>query len=203
LFDVAIERVVNDLKNGDLSLTFAKCYKDSGLLESGRKLLIIRAAIGATGFKHGQWGLNCPLYQKMCEMLDYALSLNEENKLVALLWHQGEHEVGKENPPETYRKQLYEMFIDFKKRFGVPDLPIVTADFSRKWKEAKGEKATAISRVIKEVVTELGGRYIDTSRLLSNSEKNGDDDVIHFCRQSLYELGEMYFKEYSSIISSK
>jgi hypothetical protein len=203
LFDIASERVVNEMKNGDLSLTFARCYKNNGYLRSGRKLLIIRAAIGATGFMHGQWGINSPLYNKMCEMLDYALSLNKDNKLVALLWHQGEHEVGKGNPPQNYKNQLMEMLLDFKVRFKAPHLPIITADFSKKWKAAKREKADAISTVIKEVVTELGGIFIDTSGLLSNSEKNGDDDVIHFCRESLYILGEMYFNEYRALVQAK
>jgi len=197
-FEIASERIVNESKYGDLSLIFAKNYKQQGYLNEGRKLLIIRAAIGSTGFKHGQWGISGPLYLKMCEMLEYALSLNKSNKLVALLWHQGEHEVGKENPPEVYESQLKEMLLDFKERFSSPSLPIISADFSRKWKTAKREKAAAISSVIKKVITGLGGVFLDTSDLLSNSEKNGDGDAIHFCRESLYILGERYFNAYDA-----
>jgi len=198
--DIASERIVNEMKYGELALTFAKKYKSQGYLQSGRKILIIRAAIGATGFMHGQWGLNGPLYLKMCEMLEYALSLNGQNRLVTLLWHQGEHEVGKNNPPEAYRAQLQEMLLDFKKRFSSPSLPIISADFSNEWKMAKREKGAAISSVIENVITGLGGIFLDTKDLLSNNQKNGDGDVIHFCRESLYTLGERYFDAYSSIV---
>ncbi len=197
--DVASERIVNEMKYGELSLTFARKYKAQGYLQSGRKILIIRAAIGATGFKHGQWGLTGPLYLKMCEMLEYALSLNKQNRLVTLLWHQGEHEVGKENPPDIYKTQLEEMLLDFKERFNAPNLPIISADFSSQWKAAKQGKAAPISSVIESVITGLGGIFLDTSDLLSNSEKNGDGDIIHFCRESLYTLGERCFEAYKAI----
>ena len=88
------------------------------------------------------------------------------------------------------------MMLDFKERFSAPNLPIISADFSRKWKAAKREKAAAISFVIEKVITSLGGVFLDTSDLLSNSEKNGDSDAIHFCRESLYILGERYFAAY-------
>ena len=34
---------------------------------------------------------------------------SEDDRFVAFLWHQGEHEVGKENPPEIYESQLKEI----------------------------------------------------------------------------------------------
>lgn len=37
-----------------------------------------------------QWGLQDDLYVRMMEMVDFARSLNAENRVVGFLWHQGE-----------------------------------------------------------------------------------------------------------------
>ena len=58
---------------GDFSLTFSKAYIDAGLLAPNRKILIIRAAVGGTGFQKKHWGIGDILYLKMLEMTDYAL----------------------------------------------------------------------------------------------------------------------------------
>ena len=61
---------------GDFALSFANEYVKKGYLEEGRKILIIRAAVGGTGYKTNQWGKGKILEEKMFELTDYALSLN-------------------------------------------------------------------------------------------------------------------------------
>ena len=46
----AAERVIGNNIFGDFSLAFATCYIKNGFLTAPRKLLIIRAAVGGTGF---------------------------------------------------------------------------------------------------------------------------------------------------------
>jgi hypothetical protein len=121
-------------KIGDFSLTFAKRYKDAGLLTGGRKLLIIRAGVGGTGFFKKYWGQTDECYLKMIEMIDMALGMNEENRLVAFLWHQGEHDAFEGNPPDIFESQLREMFESVRNRYICPSLPIVSGDFVNDWK---------------------------------------------------------------------
>ena len=109
---VADEREDRDGKIGDFALTFAKEYKKQGLLDAGRKLLIVRCAVGGAGFMKGHWGVGNPLHSKMIELVDYALSLNSENKIVGFLWHQGEHDAFEKNPPEIFESQLKAMITD-------------------------------------------------------------------------------------------
>ena len=104
---IAQERQVAGIPIGDFALSFARKYVENGLLKKNRKLLIIRAGIGGTGFKKGNWGVKDQLYLKMREMVDYALSLNEENRIVGFLWHQGEHDAFEKNEPEIFEKQLF------------------------------------------------------------------------------------------------
>ena len=183
---------------GCFALRFATRYVEAGLLEEGRKLLIVRAAIGGTGFQKGNWGLTAPLYLKLLEMTDYALSLNPENKVVAFLWHQGEHDAFEGNLPENYKKQLFEMFTDARARYG--NMPVITADFANEWKTLNIEICAPIIEVIKEVSRDLGNAaFVETADLLSNNQTLQNGDTIHFSKQSLYILGGRYFNAFQQL----
>lgn len=198
--EIADERdtVINDVPRrvGDFALTFAKAYIDAGMLEQGRKVLIIRAAVGGTGFQRNHWGIADELYLKMLEMTDYALSLNPENRLKGILWHQGEHDAFEGNLPENYRNQLTALIESVKERYNSPNLPFICADFVREWKSENLEICEPILQVIREVAQAQGGAFVETSDLPTNNEVTGSGDNIHFCRESLHILGRRYFDAY-------
>lgn len=189
-------------KVGDFSLTFATEYKKQGFLENGRKLLIVRAAVGGTGFMKKHWGTTDELYLRMLEMTDYALSLNSENRIVGMLWHQGEHDAFEGNPPDVFEKQLKALITDVKNRYGLPRLPLVSGDFVNDWKSKNIEICAPIVEKIKAVTASEGGLFVETSDLPSNDQKLGNNDDIHFCRESLHILGKRYFDAYSAIIKA-
>ena len=200
---VADERIGKEgnekgLTIGDFSLTFSKRYVESGMLENGRKLLIIRGAIGGTGFQKGNWGLTAQVYLKLLEMTDYALSLNPENRIVAFLWHQGEHDAFEKNPPENYKKQLFEVISDVRSKYG--NMPFIAGDFVNEWKSKNIEICEPIINSIKGVVADLGNyAFVETSDLLSNNQTMNNGDDIHFSRESLHILGERYFETFQKI----
>lgn len=204
VIDVADERdvVINniDRRVGDFSLTFAKAYIDAGLLEEGRKVLIIRAAIGGSGFQKNHWGMEDDQYLKMLELTDYALSLNPDNRLKGILWHQGEHDAFEGNTPQRYRQQLTDLIDSVRQRYKCPDLPFVCGDFVREWKSQNMEICEPILQVIREVTAAVNGRFVETSDLPSNNEDTDSGDGIHFCRESLHILGKRYFEAYRQII---
>ena len=184
---------------GDFSLTFSKAYEDAGYLQGDRKLLIIRAAIGGTGFKKGQWGIGNPLYVKLVEMVDYALAQNPENRVVALLWHQGEHDAFEKNPPETFKSQIKAQMQDIRDRYG-KNLPIIAGDFVNEWKSKNLDDCIPILEKIQETLVELGnGAFVQTADLPSNNQKISNGDDIHFCRESLHILGGRYFTAFESL----
>ena len=196
---VAKERPYNDSKLGDLALTFSEKYIESGLLKNGRKILIVRGAIGGTGFQKGHWGVGAPVFEKMLEMTDYALSLNPENKVVGFLWHQGEHDAFEGNTPANYKKQLLSTVETGRAKYG--KTPFIAGDFSNEWKSLNIGICEPIIKVIKEVVDEVGcSAFVETADLPSNNQKTGNGDNIHFCRQSLHVLGERYFNAFMKII---
>ena len=133
-------------------------------------------------------------------MVDYAVNLNKENRLMAFLWHQGEHDAFEKNDPQIFEKQLRDMVNDARSRYNAPDLPFIAADFVADWKGKNLDDCLPIVDKIKQVVKSVGvGAFVETSNLLSNDQANQNGDDIHFCRKALYELGERYFKVFQEI----
>ena len=200
---IAAERPHPDLAEGDLrgdlTLSFAQKYVEEGLLEPDRKLLIVRTAVGGTGFLKGYWRKGDPLYQRMLRMTDGALALHPQNRLVAMLWHQGEHEAAFQNDPERYRGQLTEVLESVRTRYALPNLPIICGGFCREWAEENQPYCDDVMAVIRQVTEALGGSYVETADLRSNNQKVGDGDTIHFCREDLQELGRRYFAAFTRL----
>ena len=198
--EVADERDGAGGRVGDFALTFAKKYKENGFLAEGRKLLIIRAGVGGTGFKKKQWTPDGAVYLKMLEMIDFATALNEKNRLVAFLWHQGEHDAFEGNPPDVFEDQLRFMIDSVKERYNAPEIPFVSGDFVNEWKSENIESCTPIIERIKRITAEQGGMFVEASDLSSNNQAVGNGDNIHFSRESLHILGIRYFDAFSEIM---
>jgi len=70
--EIAREDVYEWGKQNNFSLAFAREYVKADL-KRGRKLLILRAAVGGTGFSDKRWGPEDDLYLRMMEMIRRAL----------------------------------------------------------------------------------------------------------------------------------
>lgn len=197
--EIAKERIVDNEVLGDFSLTFAEDYINSGLLEKGRKLLIIRSAVGGTGFMNGHWGAFDYLYFRMIALTDYALSLNPNNRVVAFLWHQGEHDAVLKNTCEKYFESLNAVVNNVKYRYGQA-VPFLAADFVYEWSKKQIEICQPIINATRQVVSNYkNAAFIETDNLLSNNQKVGNGDEFHFCRDALHELGHRYFHVYKEL----
>lgn len=211
--DVADEELCGDVKRANFGDYFAREYKRRGLLGKGRKILVIRAACGSTGFCSGHWGLTDSLFRRMLDMTDIALSLNDKNRLVALLWHQGEddavYSVGtdKEKREKIYYRNFRNLVDTFRARYGAFDLPVIAGGFSSEWMKLNAyhkEGAETVIAATKRVLNDVGnGAFADASDLKSNHEETGAIDYIHFSRNSLRILGGRYFGEYLKITEKK
>lgn len=185
-------------KVGNFGLTFAEEYIKAGLLQEGRAVLIIRAGVGGTGFCRKEWGLGSLLYTKLTELVDYALSLDKDNRVVALLWHQGECDSVEKNPPHVFGAQLKEQMLDARARYG--DMPIIAGDFVNDWKSKNLALCQPIIEKIKETLAECGkGAFVETADLPSNDQTIGNGDDIHFSRQSQHILGRRYFEAFKKL----
>ena len=200
---VAQERVNKNCVQGNLALSFARAYLEERLAED-RSLLILPAAVNGTGFADGRWISTGDLYLRMMEMIRTALELNPENRLVAFLWHQGETEVFAKESYEFHRGHLASMLRSVREGFGVPRLPLVAGDFCQEFKAKNADACAPIVKAIRDVFLEMGGAFVDTQGLRSNWSVNAVHplkrvDEVHFCRESLYELGERYYDAFAEL----
>ena len=198
----ARELVVGNEIVSNFSLSFAEEYIGRGRLKNGRKLLIVRAAVGGTGFSDKRWGIDDDLFLRMMEMTKTALSLNPKNRLAALLWHQGETDALNGVTHKGYVANLTTLINRVRETFDCRDLPFIAADFVSEWKNDNLQVCIPIIQAIKEVCANDGhARFFETSDLQSNNQRTGNGDTIHFCREALNILGVRYFNAYCEIVS--
>jgi len=215
---VANERIGPDWRDSDsngkvnnFALSFAKEYLLSGRLAGGRKLMIIRAAVGGTGFADKRWGMTDDLYLKMMELIKYSLNLNPANELVAFLWHQGETDACYDTSRDLHYKNLKELIESVRVKFNCPFLPFIAGDFVPQWKARCAAKKESLEELfpgmpwagnvipvvtaIKDVCSDIGNaEFVKTDGLSSNHEVVGNGDIIHFSRDALNKLGVRYYK---------
>ena len=195
---IAEERILDGNKTNDFSLSFAREYIKNGRLESGRKILIIRAAVNGTGWADHRWGMTEDLYLKMMEMIKFALDLNSGNRLVAFIWHQGETDCG--SPHDVHYNHLKELVESVRTIYNAPELPFIAGDFVHEWKNKYLEATEPIARAIKDVCDDIGfAAFVETSELHSNNQDTGCGDDIHFSREALNQLGVKYFEVFINI----
>ncbi|MCL2740682.1 MAG: sialate O-acetylesterase [Oscillospiraceae bacterium] len=187
---------------GSFHLSFARLYKERYLTGDGRgrRLLILRTAVGGTGFADGRWGLGDDLFLRMMAMTRHALALGPgNNALTALLWHQGENDSGKATC-ETHRANLRGLVEAVRGAFAAPALPFVAGGFCGEWAAKNAAACGPIAAAIEGVCSDVGhAAFADLSDLPSNNQSIGNGDDIHFSRDALYAMGERYFKAYETL----
>lgn len=203
---VADERPAEGYRRGVLALPFAKRYKEEFLSED-RKILIVDTALGGTGFCSGHWTLDGGLYVRMVDMVENALSMNAENRVVALLWHQGEMDTArsaKYTEQELYDRHYLNVSIlvkDVRARFG--DMPFICGGFNNEWFN-NTPRAVITEQAQKDVARDLGkGAFCQGNDLLSNNQITGKGEAVHFNRESVYILGNRYFDAYKEIVKGE
>lgn len=175
-------------------LFFGKRYEKE-YLRPGRKLLFIRAAAGESGFSNGGWGKRDYLYLNAIDMAKRIKLGNKENKIVAILWHQGETDIVKSVTKEYYKENLSALIRGMRFELNMPYLPFIAGDMVEEWCKHQ-ENADNVREGIKEVIEETDYCSFVSSQGLSG---NSEDDTVHFSGKSNEILGYRYFEEYKKI----
>lgn len=191
------------------AMRFADEYIEQGYLANDRKLLILRCAVGGTGFYNGNWGVGMLLYERMLDMIKYALSLNCENRVVAFLWHQGESDAferqdwSSQERREFYYNHFKPVAENIRSCCNQPELPILCGGLIDDWSQDYREPCNAVMEATKQVCVAVGNAaFVEATGLLSNNQKTGNGDNIHFCLDATYALGKRYFESYQAVLSN-
>ena len=200
------ERNVDGIYNSDLSLSFVEQYKKSRFYSPDRKILVIKTAYGGSGFAFDQHGVGNPLYRRMLDMINVGLSLNKNNRIVAFLWHQGEHDAFEnaqfsyDERYDYYYSNLLKQFLAIREKYKQFDFPIITGGLCRDWKKRYMEQSEAVEKATVDVCNKLGNAaFVVASDLPSNEEAIHNGDLDHFYKQSVLILGERYFEAFASL----
>ncbi|MCL2083793.1 MAG: sialate O-acetylesterase, partial [Oscillospiraceae bacterium] len=165
----------------NLSLPFSARYIQKGLLQPPRKLLIIRAAVGGTGFLDMRWGLKDDLYLRMMKMTETALSLNAANRLAAFIWHQGESDASNNAAYETHYWNLTALLKSVRETFDCKRLPFIAGDFVQDWKGSNREICEPVVQAIRAVCQDAPpAALVETAGVILNPQGGDHHITIHF-----------------------
>ncbi len=136
----------------------------------------------------------------MMSMIHTALDLNDKNKLVAMLWHQGETDANLLAEYDEHRSNLQNLLQAVRSEFNCPNLPFIAGDFVQQWNEENPQIVKPVIKAIKDVCSNNSKcEFVNTEGLLSNDQTLKNGDTIHFSRESLYILGERYFEKFKTL----
>ena len=200
LINITEERQNTSGKIGCFATAFARKYMENDLRE-GRSLLIIHTAVGATGFAKHHWGVGEVLYERMLDMTKEALSMNSENRLVGVIWHQGEHDaifrpdLEDDVREATHISELGSVIRGFRAVFG--DVPFIMGGFNDEL-VASVPRMNVIMSAMRALTEELPKvALVNAEGLPTNNQALGNGDQYHFSRNSLNILGERYYSVFS------
>lgn len=204
------ERSVDGIYNSDLSLSFVEEYKKSKFYSPERKILVIKTGYGGSGFAFDQHGVGNPLYERMLDMINIGLSLNKNNRLVAFLWHQGEHDAFEnawfsyKERYDYYHKNLLNEFLAVRDEYKQFDFPIITGGLCRDWKKRYAIESEAVEKASIDVCEKIGNaKFVIADDLPSNEEIIHNGDLDHFCKESILTLGRRYFNAFALLKNKK
>ena len=162
-------------------MSFARSYLKT--LPSTRKVLLVPAAFAGTGFSGLRWNPGNDLFEDALLRVNAALASDAENCLAAILWSQGESDVGRMTAT-GYQAALDAMIKALRTRIaasaGADAAPFVLGQFSPDW---VGTTPSADQQAILGVInaTPTRQRYtavVSTAGLTSNVTQ-GLDGAIH------------------------
>ena len=160
-------------------LSFAKKYYEK-YCWGGRKVLIVPCASSGTKLVNSSWHpRQGSLYTKMVERTIKALNLNPNNRLIGVLWHQGESDSSETK--ETYRDTLIELINNFREDVGVPNCPFLLG-------EPNNNSPVNVVNALKEIPSLINYTYFVSCAGLTGNI----NDTIHFDSNSLREYGKRF-----------
>jgi hypothetical protein len=206
----------------NFSLGFCKLYKQNNKLATGRKILLIHGAIGSTGLTTTSdksihktkkldgttgvsWNSNEAAAGNLGTMLQariqQALNSNASNKLVAILWQQGEEDC--ENPDtkidltSTYSSELSKLVT--KLRVGTT-APFLVGGFTDWYQNQKISGITKVLTALKTPSTSITNYYYVGSGI-SNAlwDDRGYSNGIHYNANGQKNLATLYFNTFKNI----
>ncbi|NAS14078.1 sialate O-acetylesterase [Poritiphilus flavus] len=175
------------------AMTFAKLLFDH--LKDGSDILIIPCGHGGTGFTDRKWNKGDELYQDAIARVKLVLHEYKNSELKAILWHQGERDIGN----GSYQVHLDDFIQNFRQDIGQENVPFILGGMVPFWVEQE-EARQKIQEIISETPERLGNvGYVDPEYPFLIEKTNNFHDEVHFDAKGQRELGRRYFNQFKAI----
>jgi hypothetical protein len=113
-------------------LGFAKLYLET--LPLNRKIIIVPCAYGGTGYSDSKWRVGDSYYNNAVAKVNAVISLNSNNRIAAILWHQGEADCFTNMTGANYQIYLDAMIAGFRNTItGASDCPFILGGMVPEW----------------------------------------------------------------------
>lgn len=167
-----------------LGMSFARDYVQTVM--PNRELILLPQANGGTGLiSSPRWNPTNDLYTSAVINTNAILAANPNNRLVGILWHQGENDV-------NYRKTTYISLLDNmintmrSQITGARDVPFLLGELAPTWVSGNPHRQ-AIQEAIQETPQRLPNTFV-----VSSSGLAVDGTGIHFTGASFRTFGSRY-----------
>lgn len=179
-----------------LGLSFARAYLATRA--PGRSVLLVPAAVGGTGFANGRWNPGDDLFEGAVRRTRAALAAAPNACLAAILWHQGESDVGALSGPD-YAARLARTVAAFRARIGgARRVPFVTGRFEPGW-----VGPTPQQTAILDALAHLSDTVPLTVNVSAEGLTGNPGDRIHFDAASQRALGRRYFEGLLALVGER
>ena len=175
--------------------TFAELYRRD-FLTKGRKVLIIPCGHAGTGFQDGKWSVGGYLYTDAYRRVEHIYQFADKSKLVAILWHQGENDIG--NP--HYQEDLDGFIKALRTQVKNETVPFILGGMVPYWVNQNSERQT-IQSIIKDTPQRLNRTgYADPEYPFEIEKTVKDQNAIHYDGAGQIEIGRRYYETYKKIV---
>lgn len=175
-----------------LGLSLGKAYADN-YLEAGRKVLLVPAAKGGTGFSDGYWVQGGQGYNNAIGRANEAIALGENSRIVLIAWHQGE----KDNAltESEYANFLDTLISEFRGGItGASDVPFIVGEIPT----ASNSYGAGVDAALNNTTQRVSNTGFVTTEDLSLG-----NDSLHFTAESCRTMGSRYATEYGVLLASQ
>ncbi len=176
------------------SLTFAKLYQKS--IENKHAILIIPCGMDNTGFDGEGWHKGDFLFDDAVKRINYVFKKYPKSKLIGILWHQGEKDIGYKN----YQRDLDTFIVQFRKDIGGNShTPFILGGMVPYWVDLN-EARKKQQKIIKNTTLRLPDvGYVDPTNPTKIEKSDNNQDTMHYNAEGQRELGKRYFEVYKNL----
>ena len=175
-------------------LTFSKLLKN--YLKTEKNIILVPCGFGGTGFSRNNWNKGDELYSDAVARVKYVMENNPGSELTAMLWHQGESDVGS----MSYENDLDNFINDIRTDLNATDVPFILGGMVPFWVEKYDERIKQQDIISNTVNRHNLTGYANPELPFRIEKEDNYFDEIHFDAVGQRELGKRYFSEFIRLI---